>query len=182
MGNFATFFSSATVLLPIFSKEILLVGPQGLGILYAAPSIGAIVAGWIFSYFRHLKNQGKILLAAVTFYGLATALFGISSNFVLSFVFLAFAGAGDVVSAIIRNAIRQLATPDHMRGRMTSVNMIFYNGGPQLGEMEAGFMAGLLGLRQSVVIGGVATILFTLVTYALVPKLRNYQGHDIDLT
>lgn len=179
---FATFFSSATVLLPIFAKEILSVGPQGLGLLYAAPSLGAIAAGLIFSSFKDLKGQGKILLGAVTFYGLATVLFGVSKNFNWSFFFLALAGAGDAVSAIIRNTIRQLATPDYMRGRMTSVNMIFYMGGPQLGEVEAGFLAGLIGLRQSVVIGGAATILLTIVTYALVPKLRQYQDHEVKLT
>ena len=179
---FATFFSSATVLLPIFAKEILHVGPQGLGILFAAPSIGAIIAGWIFSSFKELKSQGKILLMAVTVYGLATILFGLSTSFYWAFFFLALTGAGDVVSAIIRNAIRQLATPDHMRGRMTAVNMIFYTGGPQLGEVEAGILAGFAGLRQSVIIGGISTILFTIITYALVPKLRNYQNHAIDLT
>lgn len=176
---FATFFSSATILLPIFAKEILLVGPQGLGILYASPSIGAIVAGLIFASFKHIKNQGKILLLAVMFYGLTTVLFGISKSFILSFLLLALSGAGDMISAIIRNAIRQLNTSDNMRGRMTSVNMIFYTGGPQLGEIEAGFLAGIAGIQQSVVIGGIATILFTAVTYALVPKLRRYQGNEI---
>ena len=119
-------------------------------------------------------------MGSVAVYGLATIFFGLAKSFYFSFFFLALAGAGDVISAIIRNSVRQLATPDHMRGRMTSVNMIFYTGGPQLGEVEAGFLAGIAGIRQSVIIGGAATILFTIMTYALVPKLRNYQGHDIE--
>ncbi|MBI5452395.1 MFS transporter, partial [Candidatus Gottesmanbacteria bacterium] len=115
---FATFFASATVLLPIFAKDILAVGPKGLGILYAAPSAGAVLAGVIVSSLGHLKNQGKILLSAVILYGIATILFGISKSFYLSLIFLFLTGVGDVISTIIRNTIRQLTTPDYLRGRM----------------------------------------------------------------
>lgn len=172
---FATFFSSATVLLPIFAKDILAVGPQGLGFLYAAPSLGAVIAGIIFSSFQHLKNQGKILLASVFVYGLATILFGMSKSFYLSLVFLFLIGAGDSVSTIIRNTIRQLKTPDYLRGRMVSVNMLFFYGGPQLGEAEAGLAAAFLGAPFSVVIGGVGTILATSILAILIPKLRKYE-------
>lgn len=173
---FATFFSSATVLLPIFAKDILAVGPQGLGFLYAAPSLGAVIAGIIFSSLGHLKNQGKILLVSVALYGVATILFGLSRSFYLSLFFLALIGAGDVVSTIIRNTMRQLSTPDHLRGRMVSVNMLFFYGGPQLGEAEAGLAAAFLGTPLSVVLGGAGTILATLILSALIPQLRRYSG------
>ncbi len=175
----ATFFSSSTTLLPIFAKDILVVGPQGLGFLYSASSIGAVLAGLLFSSYHHVKKQGIILIGAVFVYGVATMFFGISKSFVLSLVFLAISGAGDVVSTIIRNTIRQLITPDHLRGRMTSINMIFYTGGPQLGEVEAGVVAGFWGAPVSVVIGGLGTIVMTVLIAYLVPKLRNYQGDEI---
>lgn len=173
---FATFFASATVLLPIFAKDILMVGPQGLGFLYAAPSLGAVIAGIIFSSLGRLKNQGKILIVSVALYGAATILFGLSKSFYLSLFFLALIGAGDVVSTIIRNTIRQLSTPDHLRGRMVSVNMLFFYGGPQLGEAEAGVAAAMFGAPLSVVIGGAGTILATLILSALIPQLRRYSG------
>lgn len=176
---FATFFSSATVLLPIFAKDILSVGPQGLGFLYAAPSLGAVIAGIIFSSFQHLKNQGKILLVSVFVYGLATILFGMSKSFYLSLLFLFIIGAGDSVSTIIRNTIRQLKTPDYLRGRMVSVNMLFFYGGPQLGEAEAGVVAAMFGAPFSVVLGGLGTIVATAILAVLIPKLRNYHGHDL---
>lgn len=176
---FATFFSSATVLLPIFAKEILTVGPQGLGFLYAAPSLGAIIAGLIVSHFGPLKNQGKLLFYSVILYGFATILFGLSRSFYLSLFFLALIGAGDVVSSIIRNTIRQMTTPDHLRGRMVSVNMLFFYGGPQLGEAEAGVVAAMFGAPFSVVIGGAGTIIATIVLAILIPQLRKYRGHDL---
>jgi MFS family permease len=176
---FATFFSSATVLLPIFAKDILMVGPKGLGLLYAAPSLGAVLAGITVSSLGHFKNQGKILLSAVTLYGLATILFGISRSFYLSLFFLFLAGIGDVISTIIRNTIRQLTTPDYLRGRMVSINMIFFTGGPQLGEVEAGLLAAAVGSPLSVIIGGAGTILATVLLSVSIPKLRKYQGNEL---
>ncbi len=176
---FATFFASATVLLPIFAKDILKVGPQGMGILYASASIGAVTAGLFVSSLGHIKHQGKILLLAVSVYGLATILFGISKSFYLSILFLFLTGAGDVISTIIRNTIRQLATPDHIRGRMVSINMIFFMGGPQLGETEAGITAAMLGAPLSVVLGGAGTLTAVGLLALLIPKLRNYQGDEL---
>jgi len=176
---FATFFSSATVLLPVFAKDILQVGPQGLGILYAAPSLGAISGGLIISSFPHLKKQGKLLLVSVVLYGLATFFFGFSRHFFLSLFILYFSGFGDVISTIIRNTIRQLSTPDYLRGRMVSVNMVFFMGGPQLGEVEAGLLAAAVGTPASVSLGGLGTIVVSLLIAFFVPKLRNYQGHEI---
>jgi MFS family permease len=172
----ATFFSSATSLLPIFATEILRVGAQGLGILYGAESIGAIIAGAIMSLIGNIKRQGAILLGAVAAYGVATTLYGMSDLFILSVVLLAFVGAADTVSTILRNTIRQLSTPDHLRGRMTSVNMIFFMGGPQLGNLEAGIAAALFGAPFAVISGGIATVLLVIVTAWLVPQLREYGG------
>jgi len=178
---FATFFSSATVLLPVFARDILAVGPKGLGLLYAASSVGAVTAGLTISSVKNIKHQGKILIAAILCYGLATILFGFSRSFYLSLAFLFIAGAGDAVSTIIRNTMRQLITPNHLRGRMVAVNMIFFMGGPQLGEAEAGFLAALSGAPFSVVIGGMDTLLATTLISILIPSLRKYQGEEVKL-
>ncbi len=172
----ATFFSSASALLPIFAQDILHVGPEGLGILYGAESVGALIAGVAVARRGNIKRQGLVLLCAVASYGIATAFYGASQLFALSFFFLALVGASDTVSTILRNTIRQLSTPDHLRGRMTSVNMIFFMGGPQLGNFEAGVVAALLGAPLSVITGGVATVIVVGLIAWLIPQLRNYTG------
>jgi len=174
---FATFFASSMTLMPIFAKDILNVGPQGLGILYAAPSVGAVVAGCVFSLFHNVQRQGKILLVSVFIYGVVTIFFGFSRLFPFSLVCLTIAGACDMISSVIRNTMRQLITPDHLRGRMTSVNMIFYLGGPQLGEVEAGVAATLFGTPMSVVLGGIGTMVITTIMAYVVPTLRRYDNH-----
>lgn len=176
----ATFFSAATVLLPVFAQDILRVGPRGLGFLYAAPSIGAIIAGIVISSFgTQLKHQGWLLLFGVFLYGFSTILFGLSQSFVLSLIVLMASGIGDMISTVIRNTIRQLITPDYIRGRMVAVNMIFFMGGPQLGEVESGILAGFVGAPLSVIIGGVGTIISTGIVSILVPQIRKYQGHEL---
>ena len=175
---FATFFSSATALLPIFAKDILHVGPVGYGWLVSAPSVGAVSAAVVLSFVRQIRKQGRILLQAVTIFGLATVVFGISRNFWLTFGALALTGASDNVSAIIRNTIRQLQTPDHLRGRMVSVNQIFFMGGPQLGELEAGLLAQWLGSPFSVVSGGVGCLIAVLWVVRRWPQLRRYSGDE----
>ena len=174
----ATFFASAATLMPIFAVDILKVGPKGLGLLYAAPSIGAIIAGIIYPFINRIKSKGKMLVFSVCFYGLNTILFAISRNFYLSLFFIALSGSGDMISAVIRNVVRQLNTPDHLRGRMTAVNMVFYLGGPQLGETEAGIAAHLLGTPLSVAFGGIATIIATIYIAIKTPKLLNYKDND----
>ena len=180
MDFFSTFFASATVLLPIFAKDVLNVGPQGLGILYSAPSIGAVIAGTLMAHFGHtyLRHQGKVLLAAVSVFGFATILFGVSTSFFVSLIALFILGAGDSISTIIRNTIRQLETPDNIRGRMTGINMIFFMGGPQLGEFEAGLVAAAVGGPVSVVLGGVGTLIVVGVMSIGIPQLRRYKGHE----
>lgn len=172
---FATFFASATTLMPIFAVDILKVGPREMGILYAAPSIGAIVAGLAFTMLPEYKKKGKLLIVSILIYGLAMALFGISRNFYLSLILISISGSADMISVIIRNVIRQMTTPDHLRGRMVSINMIFYTGGPQLGEIEAGFAAHFMGTPLSVAFGGIATIIATLIVANKIPKLRDYK-------
>jgi MFS family permease len=150
----ATFFASATALLPIFAAEVLRVGERGYGILSAAQAVGAVAAGLLAARKAEWGRPGAWVVVSVAVYGAATLLFGVSRVFWFSFLMLALAGAADTISTVIRQTIRQLITPDRLRGRMTSVNMIFFMGGPQLGEFEAGLLARWVGAPLSVVIGG----------------------------
>jgi len=173
---FATFFSSATALLPIYAQDILGVGAGGYGWLYAAPAAGAILTSAVMvKAVDHIDRRGHVLVVAVLGYGLATVAFGLSTSFWLSFGCLALTGATDTVSMVFRNLIRQLETPDYLRGRMTGVNMIFFLGGPQLGELEAGLVAQWLGAVVSVVTGGVGCIAATIWIAATTPALRAYR-------
>ena len=173
---FATFFASATALLPIFAQDILRVGARGYGLLSAAPSVGALLTSFaLVPLVDRIRHRGATMLWAVFGYGVSTVVFGVSRNFALTFLCLALTGATDTVSMVIRNVIRQLNTPDEMRGRMTSVNMIFFMGGPQLGEMEAGLVASLWGAMFSVVSGGVGCLLATAWVAARTPELRHYR-------
>jgi len=174
---FATFFSSATALLPIFAQDILRVGAWGYGWLYAAPSIGALLAsGIMVPAVDWIERRGVVLLWAVAGYGLATVVFGWSRQFWLTFICLALTGATDTVSMVLRNIIRQLETPDHLRGRMTGVNMVFFMGGPQLGELEAGVVANWLGAPFSVVSGGIGCLIATAWIAAKTPALIGWHG------
>jgi MFS family permease len=176
---FATFFSSATALLPMFAQDILHVGAVGYGQLSAAMSIGALITSGILVQIVHrIVNRGRVLLWAVFWYGAATILFGLSKNFWLTYLCLAITGAADTVSMVLRNIIRQLTTPDHLRGRMTSVNMIFFMGGPQLGELEAGLVANGLGAPFSVVSGGIGCLIATGWIALKTPPLRRYRRDD----
>ncbi len=175
---FATFFASATALLPIFAQDILHVGAQGYGLLYAAPSLGAIVSGIVLALHGQLRRQGRTLLLAVAGYGMATVVFGISTSFWITFVALALTGTADMVSMVIRSTVRQLLTPDAMRGRMVSWNMLFFAGGPQLGEMEAGLLARWLGPVISVVAGGVGCLVAAGAVAWWTPQLRGFEGNE----
>ncbi len=175
----ATFCGSATALLPIFARHVLAVGSEGYGILYAAPAGGAIVAGALMSvYGSRIRRQGMTILIAVAAYGLCTVSFGLSRIYLLSLLALAGTGASDTVSMVLRQTVRQLNTPDALRGRMTSVSMMFFMGGPQLGEMEAGAVAAAWGAPFSVISGGVAAILATVLIAMRAMSLRQYGGHD----
>jgi MFS family permease len=173
----ATFFSSATSLLPIFARDILHVGSEGYGFLYAAPGAGAVVAGVAVSFYSSaIRAQGRVVLLSVAAYGACTVLFGLSRSFALSLLALAGTGAADTVSMIIRQTIRQVVTPDALRGRMTSVTSVFFMGGPQLGEVEAGLVARAFGAPISVISGGLAALLATGLIGYYARGLRRYRG------
>ena len=176
----ATFFSGANALLPIFADQVLKVGALGFGWLRAAPALGAL-AGSIYTSLKPIPaRQGRVFLWAVAAYGFATVVFGLSRSYVLTFVALAATGLADLVSTVVRQIVRQMITPDAMRGRMTSVNMIFFMGGPQLGELEAGLVASLfasaaIGATVSVVSGGVATVLVVALCAWRAKVVRDYD-------
>ena len=173
---FATFFASATALLPIFAQDVLRVGAEGYGLLSAAPAVGAVAASAaLVPLVDRIDTQGRAILWAVFGFGVATVAFGLSRNFALTFACLAMTGATDTVSMVLRHVIRQLATPDSMRGRMTSVNMIFFTGGPQLGELEAGLVAHAFGPVFSVASGGIACMIAAVWTMWRTPELRRYR-------
>ena len=178
---FATFFSGAMSLLPIVADQVLHVGPAGYGWLVSAPALGA-VTGSLYTSLRPLpRRQGVVLLTSVALYGVATVIFGLSRAYWLTLVALAFTGLADLVSTVIRQTLRQLITPDALRGRMTSVNMIFFMGGPQLGEVEAGLVASFfasaaVGVTVSIVSGGIATVLCAAVIAAASPVVRRFAS------
>jgi MFS family permease len=175
----ATFFSGATSLLPIVADQVLHVGAAGYGWLAAAPATGALLGSLYTSLSPLPRRQGVVLLWAVAAYGAATLAYGVSRSYPLTFLALAGTGLADVVSTVIRQTLRQLITPDELRGRMTAVNMVFFLGGPQLGEMEAGLVASLfasasMGVTVSIVSGGLATLVAVALVAAGTPVVRSY--------
>ena len=178
----ATFFASANTLMPIIARDILKVDVVGYGWLSAAQSAGAVVAALIISQVHALRRQGPLFLGSVFVFGVGTIFFGFARSFVLAWVLLAVTGAADSVSTIIRNTIRQLQTPDHIRGRMTSVNQIFFQGGPQLGEIEAGAVAQLFGAPFAIVTGGIGCIVGLGLIVAKWPQLIAYDDHEPGLS
>lgn len=175
---FATFFSSANTLMPIFTRDVLGVGVLEYGWLSAGQSIGAMAAALLISQLDEIRRQGPIFLGSVVMFGLATVAFGLARSFALAMLALIFIGASDSVSAIIRNTIRQLQTPDHIRGRMTSVNQIFFMGGPQLGEVEAGLAAQFFGAPIAIVSGGIGCLLAVGWVARRWPQLLRYNGDE----
>jgi predicted MFS family arabinose efflux permease len=173
---FATFFSSATALLPIFAQDILQVGARGYGWLFAAPAAGALVTSVaLVPLAERIERRGFTLLISIVVYGLATIAFGVSRSFWLTFSCLAVTGAADTVSTVIRNIVRQLETPDRLRGRMMGITMVFFMGGPQLGELEAGAVANWFGAPFSVVSGGIGCLIATAWIAAATPMVRRYR-------
>jgi len=174
----ATFFASANTMMPIVAKDILKVSEIGYGWLSSAQAIGSVAAGVVVSQVHKLRNQGAIFLIAVVIFGSTTVLFGATSAFTIAMLALILMGAADAVSTIIRNTIRQLNTPDHIRGRMTAVNQIFFQGGPQLGEVESGIVATLFGVPAAIVSGGIGCIVGTALIVMKWPQLRIYNGDE----
>ena len=171
----AMFFGSAKALLPIYARDILAVGPRGLGLLYAASAVGSLLSAVGFSFIAGVRRAGLWIFGGVTVYGVATVLFAESRMFWLSVVLLAAGGAGDTISAILRGTINQLATPDDLRSRMASINSIFTNTGPPLGQFESGVVAAWFGAPMSALSGGVATLALLALVAAAFPAVRRFQ-------
>jgi MFS family permease len=171
----ATFFGNARALFPIYARDILFVGPKGLGILYAARAVGSLFSAGILSLFGPVRWGGRWILIGVGVYGIATVLFAGSNVFWFSVLILAISGAGDTTSAILRSTINQLSTPDELRGRMSSINSIFTSSGPQLGQFESGVVAAWLGTEASAMTGGLATLVVLVAVAAWVPAIRRFQ-------
>jgi len=175
---FATFFSSANTLMPIVARDVLRVGAVEYGWLSAAQSVGAVAAAMVLSQVNTIRRQGLLFLGSVVLFGVATVVFGMVRYFDAAMLALIVVGAADSVSTIIRNTIRQLQTPDYIRGRMTSVNQIFFMGGPQLGEVEAGAAAQLFGAPFAIISGGVGCLLAVAWIAHRWPQLRAYNGDE----
>jgi MFS family permease len=174
---FATFFASATALLPIFAQDILHVGATGYGWLFAAPAVGSFVTSLaLVPLVEKIRRRGASIIWSVVGHGAATIVFGLSRSFWLTFLCLAAVGSTDTISTVLRNVIRQLETPDRLRGRMTGVNMVFFMGGPQLGEFEAGAVANWFSAPFSVISGGIGCVLSTAWVAWSTPLLRRYRS------
>jgi MFS family permease len=172
---FAVLLGGATALLPIFAKDILHTGPWGLGLLRAAPAVGALLMSLWLTKHNMERRVGMIMFASVAGFGIGTLVFAVSTTLWLSLVALFALGAFDMVSMVIRGALVQLDTPDDMRGRVSAVNAIFINTSNQLGEFESGLLAAWVGVVNATLIGGVGTLLVVGLWMAMFPALRRRQ-------
>ncbi|WP_240420916.1 MFS transporter [Paenibacillus periandrae] len=173
---FAVLLGGATALMPIFAQDILHAGPWALGVMRTAPAVGALVMSIVLAYFPLKKAFGSTLFGALFVFGLATMLFALSTNLLISLVALLFIGASDVVSVVIRSSLVQLQTPDEMRGRVNAVNSLFVGTSNQLGEFESGMMAGFMGAVPAAFIGGIGTIAVAGLWMYLFPSLRRLRS------
>jgi MFS family permease len=171
----ATFFGSAKALFPVYARDILSVGPAGLGMLYAATAAGSLLVAGGMSLFAEVRRAGIWILIGIGLYGICTCLFAGSRMFWLSVLLLAGAGAGDMISSILRGTINQLSTPDELRGRMASINSLFTSSGPQLGQFESGVVAAWLGTEFSALSGGLATLIILAAVAAWFPGIRQFR-------
>jgi MFS family permease len=172
---FSVLFGGAVALLPVFAAEILHVGPEGLGVLRAAPAVGAVLMSLVLAHLPPLRRAGQALLISVAVFGVSIIGFGLSRDFLLSIALLAVSGMADTVSVVIRSTLLQVLTPDHLLGRVASVNAIFIGSSNEIGAFESGAAAHLIGTVPSVVLGGVATLLVVAVTAVKVPQLRQLK-------
>ena len=175
LDMFAVLFGGAVALLPVFADNILHVDAGGLGMLRAAPSLGSVITMAWLSLHPPTKNTGRILLYAVSAFGVATICFALSTNFVLSLAILACIGAADAVSVVVRHTILQLHTPEDMRGRVSAANTMFISSSNEIGSLESGVAASLMGTVPSVVFGGVMTLVVVSVIALKAPLLRRMR-------
>jgi MFS family permease len=178
LDMFAVIFAGATALLPIFASDIFHVGSWGLGIMRAAPAVGALTCSFVISRWPLRRNVGAVMYCAVAVFGIATILFGLSTSFPLSLAMLVIIGASDMLSIVVRQPVIQLETPDVMRGRVSAVNALFIGTSNQIGEFRAGMTAAWFGTIPSVLIGGVGTLIVVLIWIKAFPALfhmRNFE-------
>jgi MFS family permease len=174
----ATFFGGVSALLPIFARDILDIGPWGFGILRSAPSIGALMMGLVLAHWPVTRSAGKVIFGGVALYGIATILFALSRNAVLSIFFLLMLGCGDVFGQVIRQTLVQARTPDAMRGRVSAVGSLSVNVGSQLGQFESGVTAAWFGTVGSVLFGGIAALTIVGLWAWRFPELRRVERAD----
>lgn len=176
---FAVLFGGAVALLPMFADQVLHTGAEGLGLLRAAPALGAVVMALYLAYRPPMVNAGRTLLWAVGGFGMCMILFALSRNFILSMTLLALSGMLDAVSVVIRSTIMQALTPDNMRGRVSAVNTIFIGSSNEIGAFESGLTARLMGLVPAVIFGGTMTLIVVLVGWKKSPALRTLNLNRI---
>ena len=175
LDMFAVLFGGAVAMVPVYAKDILHIGPMGFGWLNAAIDIGAIFSVILLTFYPMKKAQGKKLFFAVAGFGLCIILFAVSKWFLLSFAALMIAGMLDGISVVVRGTVMQLRTPDHMRGRVSSVGSMFINSSNELGQFESGVAARFLGVVPSVVFGGCMTLVVVIITWIKAPTLRKFE-------
>ncbi|MBC7715234.1 MAG: MFS transporter [Rhizobacter sp.] len=179
---FAVLFGGAVALLPIYAQDILMVGPEGLGFLKAAPSLGSFLMAAVNVYWPPVKNTGKKLLFAVFGFGVCMILFGISKSFYFSIFVLFISGACDNISVVVRGTIMQTLVPANMKGKVFAVNSMFIGSSNEIGEFESGMTAKLMGVVPSVVFGGTMTLLVVIFTAFKAPKLKNLNFEENNLS
>lgn len=172
LDMFAVLLGGATAMLPVFARDILAVGPEGLGVMRGAPAVGASLVAALLSWRPLERNVGVKMLWAVVAFGVATIVFALSRSFLLSLGALACLGAADMISVFVRNSLVQLNTPDNKRGRVSSISGLAISASNELGELESGLVAGLIGATGAVVFGGVGAIVITAIWAWIFPELR----------
>lgn len=175
---FAVLLGGAVALLPIFARDMLHIGPWGLGILRSAPAVGAATVAFLIASFPLRRRAGVIMLVCVLLFGLATIVFGLSKSFAVSLVALVVLGASDMISVVVRSTLIQTRTPDEMRGRVGAVNMVFIGASNELGEFESGVTAAWLGPELAVLVGGIGTCVVVVLWALLFPALRKVDRLD----
>jgi len=175
----AVLFVSSMGLLPAFARDVLAVGSEGLGLLYSAPAAGAVAGSLIFALLPSPRRPGRVVALAVAAYGISLALFGMARSFPMALGLLALAGGLDAVSMAMRHTVRQLATPDSLRGRVGALASVFSAGGPRLGEFQAGMVASVVGARYAMVLGGSACLLMVVTSRWWARQLWQYRGEEL---
>jgi MFS family permease len=171
----ATLFGNVRSLFPVYARDILFVGPQGLGLLYASRAVGSLCAAALVSVMGPVRRAGMWIILGVGLYGVATAVFAYPQVFWISVLMLALCGAGDTISSILRSTINQMTTPDELRGRMSSINSIFTSSGPQLGQFESGLVAAWLGAQLSALTGGLASLAIVALVAIGFPQVQRFR-------